>query len=147
MADALKQLKIKTGVLNRNVKDLAFARSQLDREVTRLRGFEAAEDTDKVHQQKKVIQEHEATVPTALTRIQRAIDDLEEFLAANSDAVKAATAGDDAPMTAATAALADGRKALGSEEGATAAADGGAQPTAAPAAAAAGDDDEIEEYE
>ena len=134
----LRLLKIKTGVLRRNLKDLHFAETNVAREVGRLRTYEEAADDDKMHQQKKVIQEHEATIPMSRTRIQTAAADLSEFLAANEEALPPA---DDADRQAAAAVLAEAAKL--DEGDAAAGGDGGYDDDdldgeeAAPAAAAA----------
>ena len=86
MADAttMRQLKIKTSTLVRNLKDLRYCQAEVEKETKRLEEFQAT-DPEKVSQQKKVIAEADMMVPDALNRIRRATDELTAFLAEHDE--------------------------------------------------------------
>ena len=75
-----KALKVKTGTVTRNIKDLTFAKNEVQREELRLEKVRA-EDPDKEQQQLNVIQEAKTMVPLAENRIRAALQDLKEYLA------------------------------------------------------------------
>jgi tubulin-specific chaperone A len=103
-----KQLKIKTGTLKRNVKDLAFANSEVAKEEARLVKI-LADDPEKESQQKNVIQEARMMVPLAKNRIRTSLNELQEFLANE-------TLDDAAELRAAALeAVAEGEAALAEE--------------------------------
>lgn len=75
-----KALKVKTGTVTRNIKDLTFAKNEVLREEARLEKVRA-EDPDKEQQQLNVIQEAKTMIPLAENRIRSALQDLKEYLA------------------------------------------------------------------
>jgi tubulin-specific chaperone A len=102
-----KQVKIKTGTVKRNVKDLAFANSEVAKEEARLHKI-LSDDPEKEKQQKNVIQEAKMMVPLAKNRIRTSLGELRDFLAnetIESEELKAA----------ALAAVAEGEEALADE--------------------------------
>ena len=80
VTDEQRQLKIKTGVVKRNMKDLLYSQKELTKEQDRLRRFIEEKDDDRIYQQKKVIQESESALPRSKERILSALKDLEEFM-------------------------------------------------------------------
>lgn len=105
-----KQLKVKTGVVVRNLKDLSFARAEVDREKARLASFEAT-DPDKVKQQRKVIEEALMMIPEHISRIRKGSGELEQFLAENDAELNARTDAGEAVQVA-RQACADAAKEL-----------------------------------
>lgn len=80
-ANTLKQLKVKTGSLKRNVKDLEYAEKELAKEQKRLEGFEAEKDEDKIRQQKKVLDETNQMIPISIQRLKATFEDVSQFSA------------------------------------------------------------------
>lgn len=84
--DVGKTLKLKTGIVNRNIKDLAFCKTENDRERARLETFEAT-NPDKVSQQRAVVEEARVMIPEYQNRIRKATEDLRSFLTENAEAL------------------------------------------------------------
>lgn len=82
----IKALKVKTGTLKRNLKDLAFAKAEVQREEQRMEKV-AAEDPDKIMQQQNVIAESRMMIPLAENRIRTSLQDLKDYVADNDAAV------------------------------------------------------------
>ena len=80
-ANTLKQLKVKTGSLKRNVKDIEYAEKELVKEQKRLADFEAENDDDKVRQQKKVLDESNQMLPISIQRLKATFEDVSQFSA------------------------------------------------------------------
>jgi tubulin-specific chaperone A len=78
----IKSVKVKTGTLRRNIKDLNFANAEVDREEARLEKI-MIEDPDKIQQQRNVIQESKMMVPLAENRIRTSFQELKDLLADN----------------------------------------------------------------
>ena len=99
-ANTLKQVRIKTGALKRNVKDIEFAEKELAKEQERLAGFEAANDEDKVRQQKKVLDETNKMIPLGIQRLKASFEEVSQLStelppAPEAPPVAAAAASDD----------------------------------------------------
>jgi hypothetical protein len=86
MADLAKQLKIKSGALRRNIKDIDVAHKEIAREQARL---DAEADEDKKVQLRRVIEECSSMLPLGMKRVQNTMNDLEEFLAGNEEELAA----------------------------------------------------------
>ena len=95
--DETRQLKIKTGTLKRNIKDLLYSQKEVAKEQDRLRTFVEERDENKIHQQKKVVQESESAVPRSKERIVSSLKDLEEFMQQNNVSLSATEAADGNP--------------------------------------------------
>jgi hypothetical protein len=78
-ASTLKQLKVKVGSLKRNVKDIEYAEKELDKEGKRLAEYEAANDEDKVFQQKKVVDEFHKMIPINMQRLKTLFEEASQF--------------------------------------------------------------------
>jgi len=91
MADLAKQLRIKTGVCKRVVKDLTFynkEKVQQEGKIQKLVDDSAPEDEEakaRIKQQRDVLEETLAMIPDTKTRIDNAYDDLKSFVAQNGD--------------------------------------------------------------
>ncbi|KAI1301924.1 Tubulin-specific chaperone A [Halotydeus destructor] len=100
----VRQLKIKTGVLKRAVKEKQVYEKELERELLRLTQMEAAnKDVHDLQYQKKVIEESKMMIPDCRKRICNAYNDLkillgetaadlaenEDYVAANSLLIEA----------------------------------------------------------
>lgn len=111
----LKHLKVKTGVVNRVVKDYEYAQREVTKERDILTKYEE-EDHDKLSLQRNVVQEAEMMLPHNIGRLRTAHDDLQNFIAANKDAIPASS--DDATqpqnddLTNARSALAKAEEVL-----------------------------------
>lgn len=75
----LKTLRIKTGAVKRNVKDLLYSRKEVDKERVRLEKVKE-EDPEKTNQQLQVISEAEMLVPICENRLRQTTQELEAFL-------------------------------------------------------------------
>jgi|UniRef100_A0A7S4G5U4 tubulin-specific chaperone A len=86
MSAVVKQLKIKTGTLKRNIKDLEMAKKEAARELERMEKFKAENksDTD-LKQQQNCIDEAEQMIPDAKRRIAKAYDDLKQLMDKSKD--------------------------------------------------------------
>jgi tubulin-specific chaperone A len=78
----LKSVKVKTGTLKRNVKDLGFANAEVAREEARLEKI-TVEDPEKIQQQNNVIKESKMMIPLAENRIRTSLQELKDLLADN----------------------------------------------------------------
>jgi hypothetical protein len=149
-----KTLKIKSGGAKRNLKDITYAVTELQREEGRLTTYETTGTEDQVYQQRKVVAEAAMMIPHGVNRLRTVCDDLEAFLRDNNLAAPPAEVpaeGEDAEVVGARAALVEGRAYLeangatllsraagvSSEVAAAAAASAAASAAAAAAAAAA----------
>lgn len=86
-----RTLGIKQKALVRNIKDLKFCDSDIEKEARRLEAYRA-NDPERVDQQVKHLAEYEMMVPEYLNRIRRGIEDLKAFL---TDDVRAALEGNE----------------------------------------------------
>lgn len=111
-SEEVKQLKIKSGGVRRNVKDLVYARSEVQKEVARLEKVTAT-DPDKISQQKNVIAEAEMMVPHADNRLRQAVADLSSFLELHGAKCEETNAED---VAGARTAIADAEKTLAEEK-------------------------------
>ena len=103
-AQQLRQIKIKTGVLKRSVKDhQSYTKEKQDQEA-KLEEIKSAADADAsaISMKEKELAETMAVLPKCLTNIQKAIDDLtqivgtvEESLDGNEEALTQLKEGDD----------------------------------------------------
>ena len=96
-----RNLKIKTGILKRNIKDLAFTKAEVERETLRLNKV-TADDPEKISQQNNVIQEAKMMIPLAENRVRTSLQDLKDFLATE------VSIPDGEAKTLATLAISDG---------------------------------------
>ena len=102
----LKTLRIKTGGVKRNVKDLVYGRTEVGRERERLIKVKA-EDPERTGQQLQVISEAEMLVPISENRLRQVIQELEAFIAS-----LAADAVPEEDLAAAKQAIIDGKESL-----------------------------------
>eukprot|EP00668_Euglena_longa_P041759 GGOE01055005.1.p1 GENE.GGOE01055005.1~~GGOE01055005.1.p1 ORF type:complete len:119 (+),score=55.28 GGOE01055005.1:24-359(+) len=87
MSQLPKQLKIKSGTLKRNLKDLEVAQREAAKELERLEKFKAeGKDGAALKQQQHCVDEAQAGVPEAKKRIVKAVEEVQEFLAQNGEA-------------------------------------------------------------
>ncbi|BGP11030.1 hypothetical protein JCM10049v2_006924 [Rhodotorula toruloides] len=86
MASQTRQLAIKTGVVNRTVKELQSYREEAVELKKRADAMEAAgEDEYEVRQQRKVQAESQQMIPDTEKRLAKAVAELEELLASTED--------------------------------------------------------------
>ncbi len=77
----LKQLKIKTGTLNRNVKDYRSYANERDKQQERLEKLKAeSDDSGKIRQNEEALAETIAMLPHSKSRIQTSSDELEALV-------------------------------------------------------------------
>lgn len=74
-----KALRIKVNALKRTIKDLTYAKNEVERETARLEQTRQT-DPDRVPQQEKVIDEARMMVPHSENRIMSSVKDLSDFL-------------------------------------------------------------------
>eukprot|EP00906_Rhabdomonas_costata_P004107 RCo006143 len=93
MSQAQKQLKIKSGSLKRNIKDLEAAQKEVAQETARLQKFTSeGADEAKLKQQRNCIDEAQAQIHDCKTRITKSCADLKEFLSSNTEELQASAA-------------------------------------------------------
>eukprot|EP00761_Pharyngomonas_kirbyi_P011743 gb/GECH01011769.1/.p1 GENE.gb/GECH01011769.1/~~gb/GECH01011769.1/.p1 ORF type:complete len:112 (+),score=42.60 gb/GECH01011769.1/:1-336(+) len=84
MPDVEKQLKLKTGVLTRTLKELKSYAKEEDQEKQRLSKLqEDGADESRLKQQKQVIEETSMMIPHCRTRLEKGFAALEKFLNEN----------------------------------------------------------------
>ncbi|KPA84915.1 tubulin binding cofactor A-like protein [Leptomonas pyrrhocoris] len=81
-----KTLRIKVNALKRTIKDLVYAKNEVDRETDRLEKIRSNEP-DRVPQQEKVLDEARMMVPHSENRIMSLVKDLSDFLEKESGSV------------------------------------------------------------
>lgn len=81
-----KALRIKVNALKRTIKDLTYAKNEVDRETERLEQIRQT-DPDRVPQQEKVIDEARMMVPHSENRIMSSVKDLSDFLEKESGTI------------------------------------------------------------
>ncbi|KAG5471122.1 hypothetical protein CUR178_02433 [Leishmania enriettii] len=101
-----KTLRIKVSALKRNIKDLEFAKREVEQELQRLDSLRQIAP-DRVPQQTKVIDEAKMMVPHSVNRIMAAVKDLSEYLEKEGS-----TMCNDELLDSARAAMADGQAAV-----------------------------------
>ncbi|GAA5880882.1 hypothetical protein JCM16303_005160 [Sporobolomyces ruberrimus] len=88
MSSAERQLSIKTGVVNRLVKEVASYRQEADATKARAdRMEENGEDEHEVKQARRVHADSLQMIPDSEKRLARAVEDLEELVASAEDDV------------------------------------------------------------
>jgi tubulin-specific chaperone A len=93
MSDLAKQLKIKTGVCKRVVKDLSYynkEKAEQEEKIEKMSQSDDAEDQARLKQQKAVLEETLAMIPDSKNRIDNAYEDLKSYIAKNGDAAEIA---------------------------------------------------------
>eukprot|EP00388_Colpodella_angusta_P030888 GDKK01020775.1.p1 GENE.GDKK01020775.1~~GDKK01020775.1.p1 ORF type:complete len:164 (+),score=32.39 GDKK01020775.1:72-494(+) len=110
--DEVKQLKIKSGGVKRNIKDLVYARAEVGKEIQRLEKVTAT-DPDKIQQQKAVVSEAEMMVPHADNRLRQSTAELATFLETHGAKCSETNAEE---VEAARASIAEANKALAEEK-------------------------------
>ncbi|KAG5470289.1 hypothetical protein GH5_03276 [Leishmania sp. Ghana 2012 LV757] len=101
-----KTLRIKVSALKRNIKDLEFAKREVEQELQRLDSLRQIAP-DRVPQQTKVIDEAKMMVPHSVNRIMAAVKDLSEYLEKEGSTVC-----NDELLDSARAAMADGQASV-----------------------------------
>lgn len=101
-----KALRIKVSALKRTIKDLEFARREVEQETQRLESMRQG-DSDRVPQQTKVVDEAQMMVPHSVNRIMASVKDLSDFLDKEGSTVS-----NEELLESARAALADGQAAV-----------------------------------
>jgi tubulin-specific chaperone A len=89
MSDLLKQLRIKTGICKRVVKDLTFYQKekvQQEEICAKMGESDDPEDQARLKQQVSCLEETNAMIPDAKNRIDNAYDDLKSYVAKNGEA-------------------------------------------------------------
>jgi tubulin-specific chaperone A len=81
-----KALRIKVNALKRTIKDLVYAKNEVERETERLEQIRKS-DPDRVPQQEKVIDEARMMVPHSENRIMSSVKELSDFLAKEGDSI------------------------------------------------------------
>lgn len=77
----LKQCRIKTGVVVRTRKELDRYKEEMDSQRAKIEAMRAeGRDEFDVRQQQQVFNETERVIPDTIRRLQKAVDDLTEFL-------------------------------------------------------------------
>ena len=77
----LKQCRIKTGVVVRTRKELDRYKEEMDSQRSKIEAMRAeGRDEFDVRQQQQVFNETERVIPDTIRRLQKAVDDLTEFL-------------------------------------------------------------------
>ncbi|GET91641.1 tubulin binding cofactor A-like protein [Leishmania tarentolae] len=74
-----KTLRIKVSALKRTIKDLEFAKREVERELQRLETLRQS-DPDRVPQQTMVVDEAQMMVPHSVNRIMTLVKDLSDYL-------------------------------------------------------------------
>lgn len=74
-----KSLRIKVNALKRTIKDLVYAKKEVERETERLE-YMRSTDSDRVSQQEKVLDEARMMVPHSENRIMSSVKDLTDFV-------------------------------------------------------------------
>ena len=81
----LKQIKIKTGVLNRNVKDYRAYQKESEKQTEKLEVLkQTSDDAGKIRQNEEALAETIAMLPNCKSRIDIALDDLEATISSVS---------------------------------------------------------------
>ncbi|KAE8216375.1 hypothetical protein CF319_g416 [Tilletia indica] len=81
MSDILKQLKIKTGVINRLVKEEVSYKKEVEQQEKHIQSLiDDGQDKWTVNKQKEVLQESRVMIPDTQRRLQAAISDLDLLL-------------------------------------------------------------------
>ncbi|KAG5494855.1 hypothetical protein JIQ42_02471 [Leishmania sp. Namibia] len=101
-----KMLRIKVSALKRNIKDLEFAKREVEQELQRLDSLRQIAP-DRVPQQTKVIDEAKMMIPHSVNRIMAAVKDLSEYVEKEGSTVC-----NDELLDSARAAMADGQAAV-----------------------------------
>eukprot|EP00996_Jenningsia_fusiforme_P004065 NODE_4869_length_750_cov_17.878745_g4515_i0.p2 GENE.NODE_4869_length_750_cov_17.878745_g4515_i0~~NODE_4869_length_750_cov_17.878745_g4515_i0.p2 ORF type:complete len:112 (+),score=34.68 NODE_4869_length_750_cov_17.878745_g4515_i0:148-483(+) len=110
MSQEVKQLKLKSGVLKRNLKDFEYSCKEVTREEQRLEKMRAdGKDESTLKQQKQCLSEAVSGVSEAKGRALKARADLQDFLDANLENAEIRETED---FTAATAMLAQADELL-----------------------------------
>ncbi|KAG5496359.1 hypothetical protein JKF63_02661 [Porcisia hertigi] len=101
-----KTLRIKVSSLKRTIKDLEFAKREVEREQQRLEGYRQ-NDSDRVSQQAKVLDEAKMMVPDSVNRIMASLKDLSSYLEKEGSTVS-----NEELLELARAAISDGQAAV-----------------------------------
>ncbi|KAG5470706.1 hypothetical protein LSCM1_01952 [Leishmania martiniquensis] len=101
-----KTLRIKVNALKRNLKDLEFAKREVQQELQRLDTLRESAP-DRIPQQTKVIDEAKMMVPHSVNRIMAAVKDLSEYLEKEGSTVS-----NDELLDLARTTMADGQAAV-----------------------------------
>lgn len=81
MSDALRTLKIKSGVVKRLTKDLSYSKTEIVTEQERLAKLkESGGDEYEIRAQDKVVADAEQMVPDYKKRLASAVQDLQEII-------------------------------------------------------------------
>ncbi|CAG9580436.1 tubulin binding cofactor A-like protein [Leishmania major strain Friedlin] len=101
-----KTLRIKVSALKRTIKDLEFAKREVERELQRLDTL-CQSDPDRVPQQTKVVDEAQMMVPHSVNRIMASVKDLSDYLEKEGSTVS-----NEELLDLARATMADGQAAV-----------------------------------
>ncbi|AYU81863.1 tubulin binding cofactor A-like protein [Leishmania donovani] len=101
-----KTLRIKVSALKRTIKDLEFAKREVERELQRLDTLRQS-DPDRVPQQTKVVDEAQMMVPHSVNRIMASVKDLSDYLEKEGSTVS-----NEELLDLARATMADGQAAV-----------------------------------
>ncbi|CBZ29694.1 tubulin binding cofactor A-like protein [Leishmania mexicana MHOM/GT/2001/U1103] len=101
-----KTLRIKASALKRTIKDLEFAKREVERELQRLETLRQS-DPDRVPQQTKVVDEAQMMVPHSVNRIMASVKDLSDYLEKEGSTVS-----NEELLDLARATMADGQAAV-----------------------------------
>lgn len=101
-----KALRIKVSALRRTIKDLLYAKREVERETARLEQVRST-DPDRVSQQEKVIDEARMMVPHSENRIMSSVNDLLDFIEKEGHSIA-----NEELIEQAHAAISDGKSAL-----------------------------------
>ncbi|CAM43118.1 tubulin binding cofactor A-like protein [Leishmania braziliensis MHOM/BR/75/M2904] len=100
-----KMLRIKVSALKRTIKDLEFAKREVEQELQRLDNLRQ-NDPDRVSQQTQVVDEAKMMVPHSVNRIMALVKDLSDYLEKEGSTVSSEL------LDLARATMADGQAAV-----------------------------------
>ncbi|CAJ1032807.1 Tubulin binding cofactor A, putative [Leishmania lindenbergi] len=100
-----KMLRIKVNALKRTIKDLEFAKREVEQELQRLDSLRQ-NDPDRVSQQTQVVDEAKMMVPHSVNRIMASVKDLSDYLEKEGSTVS------NELLDLARATMADGQAAV-----------------------------------
>ncbi|KPI90133.1 tubulin binding cofactor A-like protein [Leptomonas seymouri] len=101
-----KALRVKVNALKRTIKDLVYAKKEVERETERLEQILKA-DPDRAPQQEKVIDEARMMVPHSENRIMSSVKDLSDFIEKEGESIS-----NEELMELARATVLDGQSAI-----------------------------------
>ncbi|CCW67761.1 unnamed protein product [Phytomonas sp. Hart1] len=101
-----RTLRIKLNVLHRTIKDLTFAKKEVEQETERLEKIRATEP-DRVTQQENVLNEAKMMVPHSTNRIRTAAKDISDYIDKEKECIN-----DEELLTQAKSVLIEAEKVL-----------------------------------